>query len=375
MHNTKPEILHTDLCDLLGIKYPIIQSGMGSVATPELAAKVSEAGGLGIIGAALISTDELRNRIKRIRELTKKPFGVNLLLHEGIVHPIDIHKIPEAQTKEVQKVLNKFRDELNIPEKHGEPEELPETVNAAFEVLLEEKVPVWSIGLGKPTTEQVKRCHDKGIKIIAMIATVENAIEVAMTGVDVIIAQGSEAGGHRSTWLKRSSNEDACIGSMALIPQVVDAVKQPVVAAGGITDGRGLTAALALGASGVLIGTRFVATKESGAPDFHKQAILKTSSDNTRVTDKFSGSYARAIRNSFIDRYEKETTAVLPPWVHYLTAEDIYLAARKNNKPEYYTLWAGQGAAHIKNIPGADEVVLSMVNEAIENIQKLMQHR
>jgi nitronate monooxygenase len=367
-----PSNLHTPLCDLLKIKFPILQSGMGSVATPELAAKVSEAGGLGIIGATLIPPDELRKRIKRVRELTKKPFGVNFLLHEGIISPIDTTKIPDNQVQQVQLMLNSFRNRLGIPEKHDPPEQVPDWVKEALDIILEENVPVWSIGLGKPTPEQVKRCHDKGMKVIAMIATVENAKEVSQTGVDVVVAQGGEAGGHRSTWLKRNSKEDACIGTMALVPQVVDAIKQPVVAAGAITDGRALAAALALGASGVLIGTRFVATKESGAPEFHKQAILKTSSDYTTITDKLSGGYARVIRNTLTTEYEKSNAPVLPPWVHYLAAEDIYLAARKNNNPEYYTLWAGQGVGQIQNIPGADEVVRSIVSEATAVIQRLL---
>jgi nitronate monooxygenase len=260
---------------------------------------------------------------------------------------------------------------LGIPEQHNKPIPVPDLVKAALEVILEENVPVWSIGLGNPSPEQVMLCHNKGIKVIAMIATVENAKEVSRSGVDVIIAQGSEAGGHRSTWLKRGSKEDACIGTMALVPQVVDAVKQPVVAAGSITDGRALAAALALGASGVLVGTRFLATKESGAPEFHKQAVLKTSSDSTTVTDKLSGSYARVIRNTITTEYEKVNGPVLPPWVHYLTAGDIYKAAREKNSADFYTLWAGQGVGHIKNIPGADEVVLSLIHEAKEVIKRL----
>ena len=366
------DIFRTPLCDILGIQFPIIQAGMGgTVATPELAAKVSEAGGLGIIGVTFLPPDEIRNRIHRVRELTKKPFGVNLLLQEGIVPTLDVTKIPAGKVNEVQQRLNIFRTRLGIPEQHIPPAAVPDLVKAALEVIIEENVPVWSIGLGKPTQEQVKLCHNKGIKVIAMVSTVENAKEIAETGVDVIIAQGSEAGGHRSTFSKRDSKEDACIGTMSLVPQVVDAVRQPVVAAGGITDGRSLAAALALGASGVLIGTRFVATKESGAPEFHKQAILKTSSDYTTVTDKFSGSYARVIRNTFTNEYEKTTSAVLPPWVHYLTAQDIYKAAKEKNNPEYYTLWAGQSAGQIKNIPGADEVVHAIIKEAAQVIKRL----
>lgn len=364
--------LHTSLCDVLGIQFPILQAGMGrTVATPELAAKVSEAGGLGIIGVAFLAADEVRNRIRRVRELTRKPFGVNLLLQDGIVPTLDVSTIPAEKVKEVQQSLNKIRNKLGIPEQNTPLKPVPDLVKAALEVILEEKVPVWSIGLGKPTKEQVTLCHDNGIKVIGMIATVEDAKEISETGIDVIIAQGGEAGGHRSTWKKRDSKEDACIGTMALVPQVVDAVKQPVVAAGSIADGRSLVAALALGASGVLIGTRFVATKESGAADFYKQAILKASSDNTTVTDKLTGSYARVIRNTITNEFEKSNSPVLPSWVHLLAAQDIYRAAVEKNNTEFYTLWAGQCVGQIKNIPGADEVVRSIIKEAADVIKRL----
>ena len=372
--NVFSKFLHTPLCEILGIKYPLIQAGMGGVAGPELAASVSEAGGLGIITGTFQQPDELRKRIRRIRQLTNKPFGVNLMLQREMIVPVDIRKIPDEQVQEVQQILNQFRTQLGIPLQQGLTVPVPDLLREEFEIILEENVPVWSIGLGKPTIEQVERCHEKGIKVMAMICTVKDAIEVSETGVDIIIAQGSEAGGHRSTWIKRESKEDACIGTMALVPQVVDAVKQPVIAAGGITDGRGMAAALALGAGAVLIGTRFIATKESMASDLHKQAVLKADSDNTTVTDKLSGAYARVIRNSYTAQYEKANAPVLAPWVQMLAARDIYRAALEKNMPEYYSLWAGQGVGQIKNIPEAAEVVSSIIKEAGESIERMRKY-
>ena len=363
--------LHTRLCDILGIQFPLVQAGMGGVAGPELAAIVSESGGLGIVAGTFQPADELRRRIRKVKELTRKPFAVNLMLHEDMINPKDIAGIPQSQVQEVQKILNGFREQLGIPLQNTLSIPVPDLLAEQFEIILEEKVPIWSIGLGKPSADQVRRCKEKGVKIVAMISTVEDAKELSATGVDVIVAQGSEAGGHRSTWLKRSSKEEACIGTLALVPQVVDAVQQPVIAAGSISDGRGMAAALALGASGVLIGTRFIATKESMASDLHKQAILKASSDHTIVTDKFSGAYARVIRNSYTDQYERAGGKVLPPWVHLLAARDINRAAIEKNKPEFYSLWAGQGVGQIRNIPGADEVVRSIIKQARDTIQKL----
>ena len=327
-------VFRTSLCDLLGIEYPIIQAGMSGVAGPELVAEVSNAGGLGILTGALKPHAELREKIRRIRKLTDRPFGVNLLLHVDLRPPKDPALIPDEFVAKIQAQLNRFRDRLGIAKSASRPGAIPDLANAAFEVVLEERVPVWSIGLGNPAPEMVRRCRERGIKIIAMAATVDDA--------KAVVAQGGEAGGHRSTWVKRESRERANIGGMALIPQIVDAVRAPVIAAGGITDGRGIAAALALGASGALIGTRFIATRESGAPDFYKQALLKADSDATTVTDKFTGMYARVLRNEFT----------------------IVKATTEKGSGEYCPMYAGQGVGSLRDLPRAADVVQSLVREA-----------
>jgi nitronate monooxygenase len=186
---------------------------------------------------------------------------------------------------------------------------------------------------------------------------------VSAAGVDVIVAQGGEAGGHRSTWRKAASPMAAGISTMVLVPQVVDAVPQPVVAAGGIADGRGVVAALALGAQGALLGTRFVATRESTAPAMYKQALMDAASDDTRVTDAFSGLYARALRNRFLDEYRASGAPVLPGLLQSKAAEDIFTAAAKAGDREYYPMWAGQSAGLVTNLPSAAEVVRAIVSE------------
>ena len=363
--------LNTALCNELNIEYPLLQAGMGGVAGPELVAKVSEVGGLGILTGTLLPPDELRSRILKVRQLTNKPFAVNLIWHNKMLSPPIAKELSAEEVLKYQAPLNAFRRDLKIPEVNSNPPEIPDLLHAGLDIILEEKVPVLSIGLGNLKASLVDRCHKEGTKVISMITTVEDAQMVAEAGVDVIIAQGSEAGGHRSTWDKKSSAEEAAIGCMALVPQVVDAVKQPVVAAGGITDGRGLAAALALGATGVLIGTRFIATKESAAPPFYKEAVIKTSSNHTTITDAFSGAYARVIKNNFTDQYRKNGAAPFPPFLQYIATQDIYKAATEQNKPEYYPLWAGQGIGSFKNMPGADEVVISIIEEAITVINKM----
>jgi len=355
--------LRTALCDLLGIRYPILQSGMGGVAGPELVAEVSRAGGLGILAGLRLSRDQLRQAIRRVRELTDRPFGVNLWLHTSIHPPADPASLPEDTVRRVQSTLDTFRHQLGIPSTSARPAPLPDVIDEAFEVILEERVPVWSIGLGKPARDMVARCHERGIKIIAMVATVDDARAVAATGVDAVVAQGSEAGGHRSTWVKPASRDAAQVGAMALIPQIVDAVNLPVIAAGGIADGRGIAAALALGAVGALLGTRFVATRDSAAEEFVKKAILERDSEATTVTDAFTGLYARVLRNTFTKDYAATGASVLPALLQTTAAQDIYAAATKQQNPEYVPMHAGQSVGMIHDLPGAAEVVETLVRE------------
>jgi nitronate monooxygenase len=363
----------TALCELLGIEYPILQSGMGRVAGPELAAEVSRAGGLGILAGLNTAPDDLRRGIRQVRELTDRPFGVNLWLHTEIYPPVDAARIPEDTVRAVQGTLNRFRERLGIPATWARPTGLPDFIDAAFEVILEERVPVWSIGLGDPGPEMVRRCHTCGIKVIAMAATAEDARALARSGVDAIVAQGSEAGGHRSTWVKPRSPEHASVGLMALVPEVVAAVNVPVIAAGGLADGRGLVAAIALGASGILLGTRFVATRESLAPEFWKKALLERGSDATTVTDAFSGLYARALRNTFAEQYAASGAPVLPGLLQAGAAQDIYAKAAAQGTGEYFPMLTGQSLGLIHDLPGAADVVHAIVREARAVMEALPQ--
>jgi nitronate monooxygenase len=355
----------TRLCDLLGIEYPIVQAGMGGVAGPRLAAAVSAAGGLGIVGSTMTSPEDVRKAIREVRALTDRPFGVNLLLHSQVSPPADVSRIPEDVVRAVQSVLNRFRERLGLPASSAPPAALPDFAPEAIEVILEERVPVFSIGLGNPPPELVKRFHARGAKVIAMVASVEDARTVAASGVDALVVQGHEAGGHRSTWVKRPSPQHADVGTMALVPEVARAVGTPVIAAGGIVNGSGLMAALALGAKGALLGTRFVATRESLAADFYKSALVERSGDSTVVTDAFTGLYARALRNRFTDEYAASGAPVLPAaYVQSRWARDIFEAARARKDAEHFPMWAGQSVGMVKDLPAAADVVRAVVEEA-----------
>ena len=358
------DVLRTTLCDLLGIEYPVIQSGMGSVAGPDLVAEVSRAGGLGILAGLGVPPEDLRSRIRHVRELTDRPFGVNLWLHTELRPPADPGTISDDRLAAVHSVLNGFRTELGLPARSARPDAVPDIIEAQVEVILEERPAVFSIGLGDPGPDLVDRCRTQGIKVVAMVATVEDARAVAASGVDAVVAQGSEAGGHRSTWVKRPSPEAASVGTLALVPQIVDVVSVPVVAAGGISDGRGLVAALALGAVGVLLGTRFVATRESMAPEFWKKSLLEREGDDTTITDAFSGLWLRTLRNAYTAVYQASGAPVLPPLLQTRAALDVVEEARRRGEGEYFPMLAGQGVGLVHDLPGAGEVVETIVREA-----------
>lgn len=356
--------LKTPLCDLLHVQYPVLQAGMGEVAGPKLVAAICNAGGLGILAGTMVPPDQLRAQIRRVRELTDKPFGLNLILQEDIYRPKDPELSDETVGK-VQTVLNDFRAKLELPSTSARPGKLPPLIQAAFEILLEEKVPVFSIGLGNPTPEMVERCKAKGILVMAMVCTLADARAVENSGVDIIVAQGSEAGGHRSTWIKKPSGEYAAIGTLPLVSQMVESVKVPVVAAGGIARGKDIVAALMLGAQGVMIGTRFVATEESGAPECYKKKLVSAGSDDTTVTDVFTGMYARVIRNEFTETYAASQAPVLPPGLQLMTAMDVIKTAGERQNADYYTLYSGQGIDHIKAVKPAKVVMQELIEEAL----------
>jgi len=357
---------HTKLCDLLGIDYPILQSGMSGVAGPDLAAEVSNAGGLGMIAGFAMTADQLRNAIRQVRSRSDKPFGVNLLIPNEVRPPESTETIPEPTIQAVHAVLNPMRLALGLPQRDARPPTFPDLIAEAFDVILDERVSVFSIGLGNPGADMVAACHRLDIKVIAMVTTVQDALAVEATGLDAVVAQGAEAGGHRSHFAKPISSDRSDVGTVALVPEVVDAVRIPVIAAGGLVDGRGLVTALALGASGILMGSRFLVTRESLAPEVHKKEMLERTADTTVVTDTFSGRFARALRNTFTDHYEQSGAPVMPFPAQYLANGDIRQEAATQGQAGYLPLWSGQSTGLIHDLPGAGEVVEATIHQARE---------
>jgi len=363
--------LRTPICQLLGIEYPILQSGMAPIGGPELAAAVSAAGGLGILGAAHLAPDEVRRRIREVRRRTSRPFGVNLLLHEQVWPPVDASTFSEQTTSAIHAVLNRMRTALGLAARTQPPPTRPNHVPGAIEVILEERVPVFSIGLGNPPRELVQRFHSQGAKVIAMVTTVDDARAVVANGVDVVVAQGSDAGGHRSNWRKPPSAQHGAIGTLSLIPAMTGAIKVPVVAAGGIADGRGIIAAMALGAQGVLVGTRFIATHESLAQDFYKQALIRAGSADTVITDAYTGLYARLLRNSYIEQYDASGAPALPGYVQLGLNNDIVAHALNRQDPQFYPCWAGQGVGLVRDVRPARDVMQQLIAEAAKAVESV----
>lgn len=346
--------LSTRLCDLLGIRYPIIQAPMaGGWTTSGMVAAVSNAGGLGSLAGARVSPEKLREDIRAVKARTDKPFGVNFLIASPDPERGDVES--------VQRFLDRFREELGLPPGGTDLTLPPSPLPEQLQVVFEEQVPILSVALGDPG-DLTERVHAEGMRLISMVTTVEEAARVADGGADVVVAQGAEAGGHRSTFEVGPDGEAPLVGTMALVPQVVDAVDVPVVAAGGISDGRGLLAALALGACGAQLGTRFLLARESGAHPAYRERLLAATETHTAVTHAFTGRPARALRNRFLDEYLKGGPEPLPWLVQSLAAGDVYGAEATGG--ELSPLFAGQGLRMLDREQGAAEIVAGLVEEA-----------
>ncbi len=316
MHNP----LHTPICDRLGIQYPVLLAGMGGVSLSKLVAAVSNAGGLGIMGAATLAPEQLREEIHRTRDLTDKPFAVDLLAP------------------------------------------LPDRIRPQIQVLFEEDVRIFVAGLAVPA-EFIEEMHQRDMTVMVMCGRVRHAQKAEEAGADIVAAQGTEAGGHTGE-----------VGGMSLVPQTVDAVSIPVVAAGGLADGRGLVAALALGAQGAIFGTRFIASPEAQAAPGYRDAIVGATEADTVRTRCYTGKPARTIRNSYTDEWEAKTDQIQPfPMQAGISIQNRvmdYMGVTGNFDPNRTFLPAGQSAGLVHEIKPAGEIVRDIVREAEEVIRQ-----
>jgi enoyl-[acyl-carrier protein] reductase II len=309
----------TRIQELLGLEYPIFQGGMAWVANADLAAAVSNGGGLGVIAAGNMPPELLDREIKRAKSMTDRPFAVNIML-------------------------------------------MSPTAEAAIEVVAENRVPVVTTGAGSPG-KVIERLKPLGTIIIPVIASVAHAKRVEKQGADAVVAEGTEAGGHIGE-----------LTTMVLVPQVVDAISIPVVAAGGIADGRGVVAAFALGAEGVQVGTRFVCAVESPAHEAYKRMIIEATDRSTVVTGRTTGHPVRCIKNKLTKRFEEmETAGVSLEELEALGAGKLR-AAVTDGDVEWGSVMAGQSAGLVKKVQPAAEIIKELFSDA-ERILRGLENR
>jgi nitronate monooxygenase len=326
--------------ELLGVRYPIVAAPMaGGPSTVELAAAVSEAGGLGSIAGALLSPDDLRATIRRVRELSARPFAVNVF-----AEPAPGEVSPEA-VEAVLRELARHRERLGLPPLEADRQPPSWTVEDQIAVVTEEAVPVLSFTFGIPPLDGLDE-----VVLMGTATTVDEGIALEAANVDVVVAQSAEAGGHRGTFI--GSFEDGLVGLATLVPQLVDAVSIPVVAAGGIMDGRGIAAALALGAEGVQLGTAFLFSPESGAPTAWRAALRE---QPTFVSDAYTGRPARGARTPFLE----ELAGGAPPAPYELQRG---LTAGFREVDGYGWYLGGQNARLARELP-ARELVETLAAE------------
>lgn len=372
------KVLHTPLCDMFGITYPIVLAGMGYVSGPTLTAAVSNAGGLGVLGAASYTVEQLPEMIARTRALTDKPFGVDLPM------PPQLDDIPVDATEETLKSL--FPHEaVAYVEKFGKEQGIPQAKGVAglqvfsiaytreiFKICIKEKIPLFVSAVGDPSW-CVAEAHDHGMKVMSVCGLVRQGRRLTGNGVDLIVAQGTEAGGHTGR-----------IGTMPLVPQMVDAITpKPVLAAGGIADGRGVAAALALGAIGVWLGTRFVATKEANIESIEmgynngwevatiQKKILGATEDDTTITRTLTGKTLRTIKNKFQGTWEGQQGPILKTPLQNVLVADLQQGVREAEKEDYVYAVAGQISGMIKEVKPAAQVVDEIVEETIHVLEKM----
>jgi nitronate monooxygenase len=347
------------LLDLFGVDHPIIQAPMPGITSPAMTIAVSEAGGLGSVAGATATPESLRQELQIVRQGTGRSFSTNFFVHKQPRHDAE----NEARWR---RRLEGYYRELGVATDANVAGPARGPFNEALcDVVLEFKPRVASFHFGLPEARLVKRLKDARIAIISSATTAAEARWLEQNGCDAVIAQGNEAGGHRGMFLSADIASDLArqAGTMALVPQVVDAVKVPVIAAGGIGDGRGIAAALALGAAGVQMGTAFLMTAESKITPLHRQALKEANDNSTALTNVFTGRPARSIVNRII-REVGPMSADAPDFPLAAGAtQPLRSASEPKGSAEFMPLWSGQAPTLARELP-AGALIAKLVDEA-----------
>ncbi len=335
---------HSSVARKIGLRHPIIQGPFGGgLSSARLAAEVSNLGGLGSYGAQGLAPDRIREVASEIRKLTDRPFAMNLWVSTEDPGASDV---TEVQFAAAFQPLLPFYEALEMEPPTFEPS-LPVRFEDQFRALVDAKVPVFSFVFDVPDADLLAECRSRGIVTLGAATTVEEAVALEAAGVDIVVASGCEAGGHRPSFLHTA--ESSLMGTFTLIPQVADAVSIPVVAAGGIADGRGVMAALALGAQGVQVGTAFLACEESGAAPVHREALFGFENRRTVLTRAFSGRLARGLANTLAQHLEISQALILPYPVQSNLLRGLRQAAAANHREDLMQMWSGQVAPLLRH--------------------------
>jgi nitronate monooxygenase len=340
----------------LGIVHPIIQAPMaGGATTPELIAAVCNAGGLGSLGAAYLTPDQIAKEIRRIRALTDRPFNVNLFAG-------GYNQDVRADAGPMLELLADIHQTLGLPSPVL-PELPPDPFHDQFEVILDARPAVFSFTFGIPDADALARLKARGIAIIGTATTAEEARRLADCGVTAIVAQGAEAGAHRGTFA--ASFDAAMIPTLELVQATREVTTLPIIASGGLMDGGDIAASFTRGASAAQLGTAFLTCPECGAPEAYKQAILDARTDTTVVTRAFSGRPARGLANTFIARLAGREDTILPYPLQNALTRSMRRAAAERGEAGFLSLWAGQGVTRARVLPAAE-----LVNRLVAEMQE-----
>ena len=354
--------LRTPLCEILGIEHPIIQAPMASATTVDLVAAVCDAGALGGFGHAYTESDVMQGDARAVRARTSRPFAINLFAAPTPAEPpMDAAACGDRWPPE------SFRTSWAAAPERVPPPYAPERARQ-IEAVCDIRPGVLTVHLGDMTPDVVARLRGLGVRIGGSATSVREARHLEALGVDFIVAQGTEAGGHRGTFLHVP--ERVMTGTLALVRQVVRTVRVPVVAAGGIMDGAAVAAILALGAQAAQVGTAFLLCPESGASEAHRKAIAGMDGDETTITRAFSGKPARGVRNRFIDETEQAECPLLPFPVQQKLVAPIRAAGAREGTPDHIAGWSGQAGSLGRRLPAKD-LVRTLVEEACDTIEHL----
>jgi nitronate monooxygenase len=354
----------TRVAEVLGIEYPIIQGPLGGLSSQRLTAAVSNFGGLGSFGAHGLEPAAIQEIIAEIRSLTAKPFAMNLWVS------MEDEGARTSDAAAFGRALSHLAPHIKAV--GGAQPAFAPYKPIRFEdqarVLLDANVPAFSFIFGIPPKEIIDEARSRGIVLLGTATTPDEAVALEQAGVDLVIASGFEAGGHRGSFLRPA--EDSLTGTFSLVPQTVDAVTIPVVAAGGIADARGVAAAFELGAEGVQMGTIFLACEESGAHPLHREAILRGQAGRTALTQGFTGRLARAIDNELLQTLNKPGAEILPYPLQRSIMRNLALPAQKAGRADLLALWAGQSAGLARS-QSTSELLQSLVDD----VAKRFDHR